>query len=182
MTIAVSSLLAAVAAFMLTYLVHSTIFIAAAMLLARWFRDRPEHMSGIWKVAIVGGVLTTLVQVGFGIAPVAGRVALVQAPVRALEIEDPPANDRSSGGEVLATAMLDLPGMEMPAGELALEPPVLAPTPAAIEISRETPAHTPWWTIALGTLGLLGAAFGVSSVALAVRSLRRGLADRRPIT
>jgi beta-lactamase regulating signal transducer with metallopeptidase domain len=182
MTIAVSSLLAAVAAFMLTYLVHSTIFIAAAMLLARWFRDRPEHMSGIWKVAIVGGVLTTIVQVGFGIAPVAGRVALVQAPVRALEIADSPANDRSSGGEVLATAMLDLPGMEMPAGELALEPPGLAPTPAAIEISRETPAHTPWWTIALGTLGLLGAAFGVSSVALAVRSLRRGLADRRPIT
>jgi len=76
-----------VAAFMLTYLVHSTIFIGAALLLARRLAGRPEWMSGVWKLALVGGALTATVQVGLGVVPVGGRVMLASAPIAVDAIE-----------------------------------------------------------------------------------------------
>lgn len=59
-------------AWVATYLVHSTILILAAWLLERRWRDRPERMSAVWKVALVGGVVTASLQMLLSISPVGG--------------------------------------------------------------------------------------------------------------
>lgn len=63
-------------AWVVTYLVHSTILVLGAWLLERRWADRPERMSGVWKTALVGGLLTASLQTGLGVSPVAGQWAL----------------------------------------------------------------------------------------------------------
>ncbi|MCX4244292.1 M56 family metallopeptidase [Paraliomyxa miuraensis] len=67
---------ASMIAWIVTYLLHSTILVLGAWLLERRWADRPERMSAVWKTALVGGVLTATVQTGLGIAPAAGRLEL----------------------------------------------------------------------------------------------------------
>ena len=64
---------ASMLAWVVTYLVHSTILVLGAWLLERRWSDRPERMSAVWKTALVGGFVTATVQIGLGVAPVAGR-------------------------------------------------------------------------------------------------------------
>ncbi|MEM9453067.1 MAG: M56 family metallopeptidase [Myxococcota bacterium] len=61
-----------VIAWVVTYLLHSTILVLGAWLLDVRWRDRPERMSAVWKTALVGGVLTATVQTGLGVAPLVG--------------------------------------------------------------------------------------------------------------
>ena len=42
----------------LTYLVHSTLLIGAVWLIARRLADRPLALDRLWKLALVGGVVT----------------------------------------------------------------------------------------------------------------------------
>ena len=60
-------------AWIVTYLLHSTLLVLGAWLLDKHWHDRPERMSAVWKTALVGGVLTASMQVGLGIAPVGGQ-------------------------------------------------------------------------------------------------------------
>ena len=62
-----------VLAWIVTYLLHSTILVLGAWLLERRWADRPERMSGVWKTALVGGLLTASLQIGLGVTPAAGQ-------------------------------------------------------------------------------------------------------------
>lgn len=64
---------ASMLAWVVTYLLHSTLLVLGAWLVERRWGDRPERMSAVWKTALVGGFVTATVQTGLGIAPMAGR-------------------------------------------------------------------------------------------------------------
>jgi len=58
-------------AWSLTYLVHSTLLIGAVWLISRRLADRPLALDRLWKLALVGGVVTATVQTAAGLSPAA---------------------------------------------------------------------------------------------------------------
>ena len=86
---------ASMLAWVVTYLVHSTLLVLGAWLLERRWSDRPERMSAVWKTALVGGFFTATLQTGLGVAPVAGRWDL--APELTSRVPGP-----SAGAEAVA--------------------------------------------------------------------------------
>lgn len=70
-----------VVAWLLTYLVHSTLLLGAAWLLISRRLIRSHHLQDtFWKAALVGGIFTATAQMAVGIRPL-GTVALSTAPV-----------------------------------------------------------------------------------------------------
>ena len=66
-----------IAAWLLTYLTHSTIILIAAFAASRLMGGRNLAIQeGLLRTALVGGILTATVQLGFGIAPMTGGFAL----------------------------------------------------------------------------------------------------------
>ena len=55
----------------LTYLVHSSLLIGAVWLLSRRLGDRPLALDRLWKLALVGGVITASIQTAAGLSPAA---------------------------------------------------------------------------------------------------------------
>lgn len=56
-------------AWLLTYAIHSTVLLALAWLLSRWGRLSMHTLDFIWKLALVGGLLTSTLQLGFNVRP-----------------------------------------------------------------------------------------------------------------
>jgi Zn-dependent protease with chaperone function len=71
------------AAWLLTYLLHSTLFLGLAWLLARGpLRRRPALEEAAWRFALVAALVTASVQLASGREPLAGRWGLAErAPV-----------------------------------------------------------------------------------------------------
>ncbi len=69
----------AVLAWLATYAIHSTILLGGAWLLSRRAATSPVIRDIIWKVALVGGVFTSLLQ-QLTTTPVAAEVTLSKAP------------------------------------------------------------------------------------------------------
>jgi len=64
-----------IASWILTYLIHSTVLLGAAWLFSRVLGDRRLALQEtILRTALIGGLLTTTLQVGFGVEPVGGSV------------------------------------------------------------------------------------------------------------
>jgi ankyrin repeat protein/Zn-dependent protease with chaperone function len=72
---AVEGVVVAVAAWLLTYLAHSTVALGGAWLLDRRLR-RPADRDALWKVALVAALLTSGAPALLGYSPLAGRVRL----------------------------------------------------------------------------------------------------------
>ena len=53
---------AALGSWILTWLLHATLLLAAAVPVALAVRTRPELEEAVWKVALVGGLLTASLQ------------------------------------------------------------------------------------------------------------------------
>jgi beta-lactamase regulating signal transducer with metallopeptidase domain len=67
----------AVASWLLTYLIHSTILLAGAWLVSRGLGDRRLALQEILlRSALVGGLLTASLQVGLGVQPLAGVLTI----------------------------------------------------------------------------------------------------------
>lgn len=74
----------AVLAWALTYLVHSSLFLAGAWLLERALaKSHPRTKDVIWKTALVGGILTAGLQHGAALEPQGGHWSL--QPIAAVE-------------------------------------------------------------------------------------------------
>ena len=56
-------------AWLLTYAIHSSALLGIAWLLARWGRLSIGTMDVLWKLALVGGLLTTPVQMALHVSP-----------------------------------------------------------------------------------------------------------------
>ena len=78
-------------AWLMTYALHSTVLMGGVWLVFRFFRSIPERMQdGLWKLAMVGGILTATVQVGMGLTPFGGRLFLLAAGEGAAAKNQPP--------------------------------------------------------------------------------------------
>src|SRR5688572_30343727 len=89
---------AAVLSWLLTYAIHSTILLAAAAALARWFADEHAWLDVIWKTALLGPLVTASVQIGSGAIPLGGRwpIALAAPVAGAQAIAPAPATRRTT--------------------------------------------------------------------------------------
>ncbi|MGH7480814.1 MAG: M56 family metallopeptidase, partial [Longimicrobiales bacterium] len=88
-------------AWLTTYGVHSTILLGgAALLTARLVRDEGWR-EAVWKIALVGGVLTASAQAMTDVDPVAGRLSFAAAP--ALEPGDVVTPTTGARGDLVGT-------------------------------------------------------------------------------
>jgi len=68
---------AAITSWLLTYLIHSTALLGAAWLISRTLGEhRLALQETILRTALIGGLLTATLQVGLGIEPVSGALAI----------------------------------------------------------------------------------------------------------
>ena len=73
---------ASIVAWLITYAVHSTLLLAAAAIATALLTERVAWRETLWKVALVGGLLTATAQSALGVSPLGGRWEM------ALAIED----------------------------------------------------------------------------------------------
>jgi beta-lactamase regulating signal transducer with metallopeptidase domain/HEAT repeat protein len=63
----------AVAGWLLTYAIHSTILLGLAWLLAERLREQHAWLDWVWKLALVGALVTTTAQSALRVQPLGGR-------------------------------------------------------------------------------------------------------------
>ena len=83
-----------IASWLLTYLIHSTVLLGAAWLISRFLGDRRLALQeALLRLALVGGLLSTTLQLGFGVQPLAGGFSIEGpgVPVAASPVVDSPA-------------------------------------------------------------------------------------------
>ena len=80
---------AAAIAWLLTYAIHSTILLGAALVIAARFADEHGWLDLVWKTALLGPIVTASVQIGANVIPLGGRW-----PIRTATAEAPAAPRR----------------------------------------------------------------------------------------
>ena len=181
------------ASWLLTYATHSTLLLLGAWLLTgRRGVGSNVLRDTIWKVALVGGILTATLQVGIGFEPLTGTLRV------AAQVSRPTAGD--VGGSASAIEEVEpVRPVERAAGstsssEVASTSPATAPSP--VDRSARTAPASPrfetmqrvgaalvqiGWLPALLGLWLFGAVVGLGRFAVARFNLWRLLSDRRAV-
>jgi beta-lactamase regulating signal transducer with metallopeptidase domain len=79
------------AAWLLTYALHSTLFLGLAWLAARRLRRMPAVEEAVWRFALVAGLVTASLQLASGREPLAGRwnLASQEAPAVSAAVATP---------------------------------------------------------------------------------------------
>jgi beta-lactamase regulating signal transducer with metallopeptidase domain len=171
-------------AWLLTYLVHSTILLGGAWLLSatRIVRS-PVAKDTLWKVCLVGGILTATVSSAFPYQPYSAHYLLPGVAPSALaaraQHRDPPAVS-AGGSAIFASVASHSPSdvrVARRAGAAAPQP-LSSPEPGS---QTSGPSLWSWPYVALG-LWLLGAALFLVRVLRCRLRLARQLGDRREIT
>ncbi len=148
---------------LLTYLLHSTIFLAAAWLAARWvFADRPGLEEALWKTALVGGLLTASLQAATPWQPGTAQWTLAPAP---------------TGHQVVPVAAA-LPEPESAAANRAARAGSARRTSTQIAHRSGASRAVPWILLAW----LIGALASAMALGRQGWALRRRLKDRVEIT
>ena len=166
---------AAVLSWLLTYAIHSTILLGAAVAIAMWFADEHAWLDLVWKTALLGPLVTASVQVGAEVLPLGGRWHIATA------------SHASS-----APAMRPAPRVETPS-----EPEKTVDAPSSTSIDRgslsarsASPAITnagpsqpvvPAWPVISVLAWLSLAAIGVVRFAARVLRLHRVLGSGPPV-
>jgi HEAT repeat protein/beta-lactamase regulating signal transducer with metallopeptidase domain len=171
-----------IAAWLLTYALHSTVLLAAAALLtARWVRGEAWRET-LWKAALVGGVLTATVQSTGWIIGDLGRWNLAVLPAAGTAPASPrpasPAAAARAGDPPSAAASTDPARPVAPLGEEAApsSPPPASPSAPAPVRAPGTPLG--WALLAW----MLGAGAMLLRLALRQWRLRSLLAGRSAVT
>lgn len=147
---------------LLTYALHSTIFLGAAWLLAGRAKSHPVR-EVIWKTALFGGFLTATGQTVLALNPLAGRVTLSAAPV-ASAVQEPIASFEGASGALAARSL---------ATDAAERTDPAAGTPAAApRLAGRTLVVLGWAAVALALVGVYG---------LQRKLFARRIAGRRPV-
>jgi len=90
---------------LLTYLAHSTLLLGGAWLITRRGATPPSVRDGLWKIGMIGALLTSSLQVGLGLEPLGGALAL-DAHTGATVAPAMPLPDSSAwGGQLLPTPL-----------------------------------------------------------------------------
>jgi len=126
-------------AWLLTYLLHSTLFLALAWLAARGpLRRRPALEEAAWRFALMAALVTASVQLAAGYTPLAGRWGLGAPSVAVVSPSTPVA--------------LHLPGRIPPAARMALRSVAVSPVARPAAPVRSLP-----WSALLAGLWMAGA-------------------------
>ncbi|MGH7702951.1 MAG: HEAT repeat domain-containing protein [Gemmatimonadales bacterium] len=115
---------------LLTYSIHSTLLLGGAWLLTWRLVQSHAVRDTLWKAAIVGGLVTTSLQVGLGVEPIAGGFALATERLPSAGLREP-----------VASARIHRPAEVSPAATTDLTPFPSLPTPpvrAAVTTSPES--------------------------------------------
>jgi beta-lactamase regulating signal transducer with metallopeptidase domain len=142
------------AAFGLTTLAHGTVLALLALLVERLLRPDDAAREALWRVVLVGSLLTASVQLGFGIEPWAGRWT--------------------------HTAALDASPSAPAAPSEVAAPSLTEPAPTAFEFTARDALHAAtaaWLLAAAVALALLALAYVRLRRSLAGRADAVGLAD-----
>lgn len=149
-------------AWAITYLLHSTLLLSLAWLASRRLARRSVRAEEVvWRVALVGGLLTASVQLAAGFEPLGGRLLLSETAVADAPAPAPsPAPVRRAASERPAFA-----------------PVPAAPTPASFEAAapEKTPLSLPALALAAWALGAL---LLTARCAASVLRLRRRIENR----
>lgn len=172
------TIILAAVAWLLTYLLHSTVLLVGAFALAGLGIVRSHAgRDTLWKVALVGGILTATAQTALRLQPPAGHVALAARPesplidvagVRSVTPLLPtPAADQQSAASTFAQDVADT-------ASLSSMEPIRSTRPFVSGL------HISWPAILLNMwfIGALG--FGARLVWMR-RSLASGLKERRDL-
>jgi len=142
---------ATITSWLLTYLIHSTVLLGAAWLATRILGDRRLALQEtLLRTALIGGLLTATLQVGFGVQPVGGAMAIADF----------------SQTEVVA------PGGSATTGVVASDI-ALSPTPGIRLQTLDS------WPVALLSLWGLGSILALLVLGRSILDLRRLLKTRR---
>lgn len=169
--------LLAVVAWLLTYLVHSTMLIGGALGLAGLGIVRsPAARDTLWKVALIGGLVTATAQQALRLQPAVGHVAL--APLDASPYLDV-ATVRPAAEPSPATAAVLAAMSEATAGESAAPAAAASEAPQVRRLFSGMHIGFPGILLNLWLVGALGLLARLAWLRLA---LARRLRDRRPVT
>lgn len=156
-------------AWLLTYLLHSSLLLGAAALARLVLRERRLALQeALLRAALVGGFVTAGLQVGFGLASLGGELAVraERAGVSSAAI-----------AAVAPAAQVDL--------SLAAAPEFQGPPTRSHATPQPVPVWSPRlvtrWQDALGLAWGLVALLGLARLAVAALRLRRLLRGRRPL-
>jgi hypothetical protein len=200
---------APIGAWLVTYLIHGTLLCAIAYLIARKLKERPEISDRLWKLALVGGLVTASVQMGTGVAPFGGalspnasvhapKVALLEAARRIppIAVAAPVLSGVEGPAEQELARALAAPRAQkarardaLPAAGALHNNDVAAAPAAAPVVPAEAPApgidatatRAPAWLAAAVAVWLAGAALFGGMLFWAWASLRWRLRHRRPV-
>jgi HEAT repeat protein/beta-lactamase regulating signal transducer with metallopeptidase domain len=158
----------AVLAWLLTYWIHSTALLGLAWALTRARTWSPAALDLLWKTALVGGLVTTTVQLGLELRP-AGSVSLERAAAATTASVVAPslADDVRGPREVQRSDAAQSPSIES-------RTPTFAPPPAPL-VSRRS-VHT----AVVVTWGLVGVVLALAYAARRLILVGR-IGDRRAV-
>lgn len=142
------SLAAAITAWLLTYAIHSTLLLGMAWLVLRARRAEPAVADLLWKMALIGGVVTATAQTTLGVRP-AGSLALQQAPIELTSGGSPPVNAADPGGQRL------MPSEPAPATPVTT-PTAVASSPVGTSMSLAGVVSVGWLALAVVLLAWYG--------------------------
>jgi len=174
------TILLACVAWLLTYVVHSTLLLGGALLLTavRIVRSHAAKDT-LWKVALTGGLVTATAQLALRVQPVGGYVALAAGDARHLvdvasvapRLRAESAAVRSGETATVATWSASAPG-------IASAPAPVDPAPRVRRLLSGVNVSWPGVLLDLWLVGAVGFGFRILWLRLA---MRRRLRDRRPL-
>lgn len=156
---------------LVTYLIHSTVLLGLACVLDRALRGRPHWQEPLWKVALVGGLLTATVQVTSALRPWGGTWSIGAEPAAAVEVDAAEAAAPAAAAEV---------GEEVAAALAEAAPGAVIVVEVAPAAAAATNAGWGWREAALAGWAL-GAAVLLGALGRSYLALRRRLEGRRPV-
>jgi beta-lactamase regulating signal transducer with metallopeptidase domain len=164
-------------AWLATYLLHSTMLLGCAYLLSRLLKRRPDWVESIWKVALLGGLITATAQTGLGSSPLGGQLSLggaVAASSGSAPSSELPA--MHLGSETLALAAY------LPSASATDSAPAPAPSPIASDAALAHGAAMPAWAwLVVFSLYLVVALFFAARLWRGWRQLGRSIGARREV-
>jgi HEAT repeat protein/beta-lactamase regulating signal transducer with metallopeptidase domain len=153
---------AALVSWLLTYLIHSSILLAAAAVVAWRFAEQHAWLDLVWKGAVIAPLLTATIQPGVTAASLGGRWSIAAAPaasgVGAAMPEPVIALPEAAGTQVAGPAAGSEADRDRPAAIAAVAAPAVAQRPgraaAGPSIVRRWPllAAFAWLAIAIVAL------------------------------
>lgn len=168
---------------LLTYLVHSTLLLGGIWLLSRRNSITPSVRDSLWKIGIVGALITSTLQVGLGLEPLGGALALENrsaSPATPVTVAAPAPNPDAWNGQLLQTQLEPKRSTEALKAPLAAAPSITRDPVVAVPPAESGPASVepvaprkPWFIPAVvGLWAVMGGAL------LSLYLLRRARAMR----